>query len=462
MKARAETSPEPASLEGVRPEKGDSTMFCTHCGTRNGTDANFCKQCGHKLDRLHTPTISEEEFADLGQPDHRVSDLLALAFRKEADGDIDGAVGACSDALGVSPDSTSAHSLMGMLYEKAIEEFEQVLKLNPGSIADREKLEQLRDATTVITPRKITSVRRLPGPVLVEGTAGAVAASVAVFLLVLLIGGWVVWARGNQTAMGKSDTTTAALSNTNMGSPGPAQMAQNNPSAIQGNSVIVQRPNTVAPNANQLPNWQMQSAAKPRPQGEPNNELQPAPILLPRQPALESAARPQRTQPSGESSSTVHLPESSPEQGNTGQTPANPATNVATRPPQKNYGKVEIIVTDDNGRSKSVSSGSTVGSPNSSMESRSRRASGQQAQLRGDYRTAIREYIKALDGAGDDAAIIYQQIGLCYQRLGENDSAITNYNNAIAEYRRLVAAGRNADTANRGIKICETAIRACQ
>jgi len=262
--------------------------------------------------------------------------------------------------------------------------------------------------------------------------------------------------------MGKSDTSTAALPNSNMGAPGPVQMAQSNPLQIQGNPAVVQRPNTVAANANQPTDWQMQNAAKSRAQIEPNRELQPAPILLPRQPSLESAARPLRSQPSGESSNTVHLPESRPEQVVTGTEPGNPAANATPQSPPKNYGKVEIIVSDDTGRSKSVSSGTTAGSPNSSMESRSRRASGQQAQLRGDYRTAIREYLKALDGAGDDAAIIYQQIGLCYQRLGENDSAIANYNNAIAEYRRLIAAGRNAESANRGIKICETAIRACQ
>ena len=71
---------------------------------------------------------------------------MVLAFERNEAGDVDGAILDCREALEFAPDSTSAHSLMGMLYEKkgerdkAITEFEKVLELNPGSIAVREKL----------------------------------------------------------------------------------------------------------------------------------------------------------------------------------------------------------------------------------------------------------------------------------------------------------------------------------
>ena len=86
----------------------------------------------------------------------------------------------------------------------------------------------------------------------------------------------------------------------------------------------------------------------------------------------------------------------------------------------------------------------------------------ERARARGDYRTATREYLKALDGAGDDAADIHYQLGRCYQFLEENDSAISHYTDAITEYKRIASSGKNADEANRQIKRCEAGIRACQ
>lgn len=483
MQVSVEKSFPPAPDDLDLPEKGELIMFCTHCGTKNGLDANFCKQCGDKLERHSALKLSEAEFADLKLPDDRVSDLLVMAFRKEAEDDVDGAVAICSEALKIRPESTSAHSLMGLLYEKqghrekAIAEFEEVLKLNPGSIADREKLEQLRDATTFITPRKITS-RQLPRTNFLSTPNGAVAAAAAVFLLVLCIGAWAVWMRGNQTALGKSGGTAQLPANSQMGAPGPAQSAQN------GAQQQAQNPQQTAQQAPQqyagyppqyyqgyppypypYPNWQTQNPAsqhdapaRPAPRSE-SNEVKPAPILLSRPPSLEAYGRNQR--PASNSAAapqngTIHLPEPGSDTGQGGSNPSG-AQGGPNRP---NYGRVEIIVSD--GNSKTGSSGTIAGSPNASMDSRGRKANAQQLQLAGKYDVAVREYLKALDGAGDDAAIIYQQIGLCYQRLGDNDSAIANYRNAISEYQKLIAANRNTDSATRGIKTCETAIKAIQ
>src|SRR5947207_14358000 len=155
-------SPAAADSTDEPRAEDDATMFCSKCGTRNDDDANFCPKCGRHVERVRN-TIDEEEFALLQRPEDRVSDLLAVAFKRRERGDLDGAIRACASALQIMPDSTSAHSLMGMLFEtqgeheRAISEFETVLSLNPGSIADREKLEQLRDTTSIITPRKITS-----------------------------------------------------------------------------------------------------------------------------------------------------------------------------------------------------------------------------------------------------------------------------------------------------------------
>ncbi len=485
MQVSVEKSFPPAPDDLDLPEKGELSMFCTHCGTKNGLDANFCKQCGDKLERHSALKLSEAEFADLKLPDDRVSDLLVTAFRKESEDDVEAAIAICSQALAIRPESTSAHSLLGMLYEKqgqrekAIAEFEEVLKLNPGSIADREKLEQLRDATTSITPRKITS-RQLTGPRFLSTPNGAVAAAAAVFLLVLCIGAWAVWLRGNQTALGKSGGTGNSTANSQIGAPGPGQSTPNavQQSAQNSQQGAQQAPQQYAgyppqyytgypPYPYPYPNWQTQNpapqngaAARPVPRSE-SSEVKPAPVLLSRPQSLEAYGRNQR--PASNSvqtpqNNTIHLPDAASEGTQGGANPGNGGAQGA--PSRPNYGKVEIIVSD--GNAKTGSAGTAPGSPNASMDSRGRKANAQQLQLAGKYDVAVREYLKALDGAGDDAAIIYQQIGLCYQRLGDNDSAIANYRNAISEYQKLIAANRNTDSATRGIKTCETAIRAIQ
>src|SRR5262249_31640019 len=136
------TSPEGAAQNGALMDSAEAGMFCTRCGTRNTIDANYCKQCGRKMEKPSPPPISDDEYALPGKPEEKVSELLVLAFHRSEAHDLEGAIKVCSEALEVLPDSTSAHSLMGMLYEKqgerskAIAEFEKVLELNPGSIAD--------------------------------------------------------------------------------------------------------------------------------------------------------------------------------------------------------------------------------------------------------------------------------------------------------------------------------------
>src|SRR5437764_2497598 len=140
MQDQPNTTKEPRAA-GKTAEKGEDRMFCTECGTKNTADANFCKKCGHKMDKHPAPPISEEDMVRLAPTDEKLSRMMVLAFERNEAGDVDGAISDCREALEFAPDSTSAHSLMGMLYEKkgdrekAIAEFEKVLELNPGSIA---------------------------------------------------------------------------------------------------------------------------------------------------------------------------------------------------------------------------------------------------------------------------------------------------------------------------------------
>lgn len=476
-------------LNGPAPKEGDSPMYCTACGVRNTQDANFCKQCGHKLDKTSPVAISEEDFAIPPGPDDRVEKLLVTAFQEYEAGDLDGAIQACSEALTIRPESTSAHSLMGTLYEKrgerdkAIAEYEKVLLLNPGSIADREKLDQLRDGTALIVPRKITSSRRLPGRALFDSPTGAAVAAVATFLLVLLVGAWAVYMRGGkQTTQAASRPIGAPLPLT-----GGAQRAAQSTSPYQTQYAA---PNGAGAQNLAATNFDARSAiqsqrnapATPRRERQPRGEDEPSPrsFVPPATVALAPPGRDfddARNVNGSQGGSTIHLPENGlapseigpppasarAAQSNAGTvTPANVAANPAPANPKKT-GRIEIVVTQEPQRGSGA--GRTIsdsGSQGANMDSRSTLAYARQLQMSGNYSRAVTQYTKALDGAGDDAASIHQQIALCYQRLDQKDSAVTHYNDAIASFKAQISAGHNVEAANRGIKTCEAGIRACQ
>jgi hypothetical protein len=163
-----------------------------------------------------------------------------------------------------------------------------------------------------------------------------------------------------------------------------------------------------------------------------------------------------------ENDNTVLLPE----RNGLSRSELGPGPNVGRAPsenPRSSPGsKIEIVVSQDNGNSTAPGTPATSAQQpsNSSMDSQSRRVIAHRAQLGGDYRRAVREYLKALDGAGDDTASIHQQIGICYQRLDDKESAKTHYNDAIAAYKQLIAAGKNVDVAQSGIRACERSLKA--
>jgi tetratricopeptide (TPR) repeat protein len=100
---------------------------------------------------LDSPVISLDPQPNLDPiSQERMSKLLEMAFWHNDVGNIDSAILACEAALSLNPKSTTAHSLLGSLYEKkhddeqAIKHLEAVLALNPDSSADATKLDQLR------------------------------------------------------------------------------------------------------------------------------------------------------------------------------------------------------------------------------------------------------------------------------------------------------------------------------
>lgn len=469
------TPPAPAETR----KEGESAMFCTSCGTQNTADARFCKRCGHALDRSDTPIITEEEFTRPDVEEERFKSLLLLAFQKNETNDLDAAITACEEALTLRPNSTDAHSLLSTLYEKkgdrerAITEREKVVQLNPGSIADREKLDLLRDGEAVVPPRKIHMSRRQPGGGLFDSPASVAFAAVAVTLMILLVGtGYALWHNSRQpplsaTPPGLPAPPPYAITGTQQPGGGTVFAPQNpppyptqsppppgtQPPAGGGTTFTPGAAYGQPPYPPQYPAFDMAQGNRPvydsasQPRVTP-----PAPVNPPTQERSASAGSERRS-----SDGTTFI---LPDDQNSGQNSQNPPTGGAAQSPSPNPGRIRIDIAPDSGRPAAPGEASPGAS--NSNNSRSARAAAKEYHLQGNYQAAIREYIRALDGAGEDSAMIHQQIAICHQRLGDKESAITHYEKALAGFREQIAAGRNVEAAKQGIRVCEAGIRACR
>lgn len=507
-----------APQNGAKPDASPVTpipvtmhLFCTECGTKNMPDANFCKHCGQKMERITPLRISAEAFNYPLTTDERVSELLVLAFQNYDAGDLDAAVAACEQALQLHPESTSAHSLLGTLYEKrgdkehAIAEYEKVLQLNPGSIADREKLEQLRDNTTRLIPRKITNMHPVYAqPVLTDTRRTAILAALGVFTAVLVIGTGVVLIRNNRTVRADAPPISGTLP----GTPEPfvSSPLPNSRGTVMGvmpapgsSGTTIQMPAQTAYSAANLYPYKTGAKAGTSvanaplpgnggttpvlPKVPPVSATPTVPPATVNMPPVNLPDTPPRSDQ--KDNRTIYLPpdrsgQSSPTATPSGGETTSPApgtgggTVTVTNPNGtstiargKGSGRIEIIVTPGNGKASGTNNNGTNNSrimppETSAMDSRAAQAVARTLKQRGDYSRAITQYTKALDGAHDDAARIHQEIALCHQNLGEKESAISHYNDAIAAYRAQIAAGRGVEAAKVGIRLCEQGIRACQ
>ncbi len=126
-------------------------MRCSRCGKESPDQARFCRACGERLagggEGAHAPRMLTSE--------ERSRRLLEDAFRLSEEGKLQSAIHACQQAAALNPTSTSAHSLLGTLYERAgdrdgaIREYEQVLTLSPGSTVERRRLNELMGVAAV-------------------------------------------------------------------------------------------------------------------------------------------------------------------------------------------------------------------------------------------------------------------------------------------------------------------------
>ncbi len=229
-------------------------MKCPNCGTSNGKTNKFCRSCGFGLfvaaaqdAPLEESLTPEPEDVELGE---RLFSLMQLLETAE----IDDAIEKGREIKEQFPDSTSAHSIMALIYERkaesaihsddieegrdfyrlAMSEVERVIDLNPDSPADREKLANIRLKLTggagrgaaqapVRASRHIKDILvALPPPV--QAAAGVFVVLMA--LGMLLIPG----ARRERSRVAAAPSSLRTPSSPPAGQPGPPSEAPNEPS----------------------------------------------------------------------------------------------------------------------------------------------------------------------------------------------------------------------------------------
>jgi tetratricopeptide (TPR) repeat protein len=420
-------------------------MFCTQCGAYNTDDSRFCHQCGHRLQpERKIPTLDESAFQiDSPEQQEKIQRLLDEALAHEAEGRLHEAALACEGVLVLDPANTSAHSLLGLIYEKqgelekAVAEYEKVVALNPDSVADRAKLDDVRRRLRMPASRP---PREEPNqlPLLI-----GIFVAVGLFVLGL--------AAMNYQARPKSTPSPVQAPAATQPAPPTAYTPYNwyTPATPGYTQPSVPQMPSVSPGTSSLTPPQEPSAERretaTRPGRTPLPPLPPI-TVVPSQPAAEPSpnGRSQSRAGSGEPSAggSVVMPDVPLQPGTSGQAPERqPVMEITVRP-------------------GTGGSGGVVAPPPPSMESEDLMRVAQQHQLAGRYREAIPLYQKALQGA-TDKGFIYQQIGLCYQRLGDLDAARNAYQQAIAEYERQIAANQNVERARRGLEAAKQGLAAC-
>lgn len=494
-------------------------MFCTACGTKNSAESNFCKQCGTKLEKT-TSRISEEDFTRALPDDEQPGVLMERAYTRRMMGDLAGATALCEQALKLHPDSASAHSLLGQIYEqqgdtaKAIQEFETVLAHNPGSIADRVKLDALRGETSTPATSKSPQIVMTSPP---NNAPPNIFAMIGVGAALILVGA-VAANQLRPTAPVANDTSrdpiskntpnagTAAL--TTGGMPQSATPS-NNAQILPGNAGTLAGGNasssplgsygslgTSSPQSSSLtspffPPIQI-NAAPPRERVRTNvpavsnatpNTAQPinaAQVTPPKNmtgtDATDSSSGSNRTRladtdggvvESDNGKNYVIRVDTSGLNGKNSAANSNTAKNGTPRAIPANTGsegsgsiKIQMA---NNGSSGTARTGNLpAGTNGATSDARTAISMARDLSQRGDYARAINAYRKALPTAGDETGYVYQAIAKCYQNKGDSNSAIVNYELAIGEFQKLVEAGRGADTVRAALRICQSGIKACK
>jgi len=434
-------------------------MFCTQCGTRNPENARYCKQCGRPIEAAppEQPPAAPQPAALAD----RARQLRERAERRLAAGELDAALDDAREAAEIAPDEPEVHRLLARVHERrgemglAVASAERVCELLPDGLDDRDRLVALKHGRPA-APRRFFGKRPGAQAVLFDSPSGAVLAAVVAFVVVgLAVAGLLRLLEGRPDEPAGRPATPPALPAA-LAPPGAPQPAAA-PPVVVNPGVTVNPQGAAQPAA--APGW---NAGAGSPNGANTPGMAPprpvglAPVSASPRAALENDPRffpqPQRDPP------TVHLPDTGDSQrsgagSGSGAGAANASSAAGPGEARPDPGRMEIVIAPGSGATN------TAGTP---AGPRNHRQVGQQLQLQGEYRQAIAEYLRALDGATEGVGDLHQRIALCYQRLGEKDAAARHYSEAVVAYQAQIASGKNVEVARQGVRACELGLRALQ
>ncbi len=466
-------------------------MYCQDCNTGNTVDSKYCKECGAKINSGYRTMMLSIQDLPLHQSDEdveKLTRLLDMAFWHNQAGNQDAAITACEAALALNPNSTTAHSLLGTLYEKtghddkAIRHFEAVLSLNPESQADAAKLDQLRRGVHVRAAAPPLAHQWLPpvmlklGPQLGQKWASLASASVAANLTqadpqrkrllaagaataLVAVGGLILahpWAQAetvrtypvttaaappavsiSRSAFAPEAQTASAMpppmvllpSHANSNTPGiPAGITTNDPFA---GHIPSGYSSASAPSGAGSPLWTLPAVPRTAARRRTGQDLPP--LRLAALPAVGSVAP-----------APVSLPPSL-------MPAAAPAALADTLP------RHTVMVSSFG----SAAPSSNFSPYQSSLSSHIRISVHQAADTNAPSAGAD-------SGAGDGVSgssgqgEAEQQRALSLQEAGSYSQSRQAYQSAIRSYQAQIAAGQNTATAQRGLAACQTGLQICE
>lgn len=454
-------------------------MYCHDCNTANSVDSKYCKECGAKINEGYRTMMLSVQDLPLGQSEEtldRLTRLLDMAFWHNEAGNVAAAITASEAALAINPNSTTAHSLLGSLYEKkgenaqAIHHFEAVLALNPDSAADAAKLDQIRRGVHVkavappLTHQLVPPVLVKLGPTLRQKWMGLAEAGVpragllrqplyaagAMFGFLLVLGLLLTrpWASAEPAARPTS--------------PAPSAVGVNR-SAFAGETVSGPQAAAPAPPLVLTPTPSSAGSYYPAPlltARDPFAGRAPAaapPAALPAWslPPVPSRAAARRRRPTGRDLPPLRLAALPPvgSEGSIAPAPVTlpagiggPLASLASIPQHT------VVV-------NSVA-GAAGDSPAQAEAPSHIRITVHQAKETDSSDAPVASGDGQSDGGAKAAS--YQENALSLQQGGEFKQARIAYQRAIRAYEAQIASGQDVETAQRGLAACQTGIQICQ
>ncbi len=382
---------------------------CPKCGKDSPDQARFCRACGQELtadaqSAAPTPTSPEE----------RARRLLEDGFRFSEAGRLQQAIEACQQAISFNPASTSAHSLLGTLFERvgdregAIRAYEQVLTLSPGSTVERRRLNELM------------GVPAAPEPVAVSPRAAQMALTGAIVVVVAVAAILYTSHQAPSTRREARGPGAAQLARRGE-TPGPTALSATAPPRFVnlGRAIprMPARPRQLAAMPREQPRWQDYGFGQ---------RVGPGSYLLPAAGGGQYAsARPRaRRQPVPPIHGAVLLP------GSAAPTLPTPGWRYPS-------GLAE------------------VGGGGSSRLARA-------YYMQKDYQRAIETYRGYLNESPQAGAAVREELAWVYAESGQPRRAAREYDTALSQYRTDLNRGHNVEAARHGVRTCESALKALE